>query len=205
LVDADFTETPRQRQVLDAVAQGLENKEIAENLGISEQRAKELVSALLKKFGVKTRSALAHAAVNMRILGSASNEWVPYSYFFDEAPILMAVMHGPHHRYALVNSAFVRAFGDRHYVGRTARECFPEAMEEAFAGLDRTYGGGERYEASELRRVYAMPDGQRRELFLSFINEPIRSASNEISGLVFYGWDLTAVLAKRRASDVETR
>jgi DNA-binding CsgD family transcriptional regulator len=201
LLDAGFTETPRQRQVLDAVALGLENKQIARNLGISEQRTKELVSALLLKFDVRSRAALARAAVNMRLLGLDTQEAVPYSYLFDEAPVLMAVMAGPQHRYVLVNSAYAQAFGNRRYRGHTVRECFPDAPVDMLTGLDRTYAGSERYAGSECLIRYQMPGGGSRVFFLSFITEPIRSAADEITGLVYYGWDVTALVAKRGAGE----
>lgn len=199
LVPTGFTETARQRQVLDAVVQGLENKQIAGALGVSEQRAKELVSRLLMKFEVRSRAALARVAVNLRLLGLDTRASIPYSYLFDESPVLMAITEGPDHRYVLVNSAFVHAFGDRRYVGRTVRECFPDAPEEAHAARERTYVFGERYAESEATRVYRMPSGERREFVISFITEPVRSASNAITGVIFYCWDVTEVIAKRRS------
>jgi DNA-binding CsgD family transcriptional regulator len=201
LLDAGFTETPRQRQVLDGVALGLENKEIADALGITQQRTKELVSRLLQKFDVPSRAALARAAVNMRILGLDTRAAIPYSYFFDESPVLMAITEGPEHRFALVNSAYVQTFGDRHYHGRTFRECFPDASAAALAAIDLTYTGGPRYTESESRLSYRMPGGSRRAFDISFITEAIRSASNEITGIIYYGWDVTAVVAKRHLAD----
>lgn len=199
LLATGFTETRRQRQVLDAVVQGIENKKIAQNLGIGEQRVKELVSVLFRKFDVSSRAALARVAVNMRILGLDTHAAVPYSYFFDESPVLIAITEGPEHRFTLVNSAYFQAFGDRNYVGRTVRECFPDAPGHAYAARDRTFTRGERYAESEAARVYTMPDGAQRAFTLSFITEPIRSASNEITGVVFYGLDMTDLLATRRS------
>jgi hypothetical protein len=149
------------------------------------------------KFDVRSRAALARAAINMRLLGLDTQEAVPYSYLFDEAPVLLAVMAGPQHRYVLVNSAYVQAFGDRSYSGHTVRECFPEASVDMLIALDRTYAGGERYTGSESLTTYQMPGGGSRVLALSFITEPIRSASDEITGLIYYGWDVTALVAKR--------
>jgi DNA-binding CsgD family transcriptional regulator len=201
LLDSGFTETPRQRQVLDGVALGLENKEIAAALGITQQRTKEVVSRLLQKFDVPSRAALARAALNMRILGLDSRAAIPYSYFFDESPVLMAVTEGPEHRFALVNSAYVQAFGDRHYHGRSFRECFPDASDAALAAIDLTYTGGPRYAESESRLSYRMPGGSQRAFDISFITEAIRSASNEITGIIYYGWDVTAAVAKRHTGD----
>jgi hypothetical protein len=46
-----------------------------------------------------------------------------------------------------------------------------------------------------------MPGGSRRAFDISFITEAIRSASNEITGIIYYGWDVTAVVAKRHLAD----
>ena len=199
LLATGFTETRRQREVLDAVVQGIENKEIAQSLGIGEQRVKDLVSILLKKFEVPSRAALARVAINMRIFGSDTHGSVPYSYLFDESPVCIAITEGPEHCYVLVNSAYVRTFGDRDYVGYTARECFPCEPANAHADRDRVFTEGTRHEESEAVRSFVMPEGGRREFILTYIIEPIRSASNEVTGLVFYGWDVTDVVARRRA------
>ena len=53
------TLTDRQRLVLGLVREGKTNKEIAGDLGISEQAAKVQVRKLLRKFGVANRAALA--------------------------------------------------------------------------------------------------------------------------------------------------
>src|SRR5262245_47322998 len=54
--------TPREEQVLRHVQAGESNKEIAEDLGISEQAVKALVSRLLLKFQVSNRTTLAAEA-----------------------------------------------------------------------------------------------------------------------------------------------
>jgi two-component system, NarL family, nitrate/nitrite response regulator NarL len=47
--------SPREREVFSLIVQGLTNKEIASDLGISESTAKFHVSAILKKCGVRSR------------------------------------------------------------------------------------------------------------------------------------------------------
>lgn len=90
--------TSRQREVLDGVARGLENKEIAGELGISEQAVKQQVSVLLKKFGVPSRAMLARQSVTMAIIGHGSRSpEPPLEYFFDRAPILMGFKIGRAH------------------------------------------------------------------------------------------------------------
>ncbi len=51
--------TPRQRVVVELIAQGLRNREIAQQLGISLHTVRRHVEALLKRLGVPTRAAAA--------------------------------------------------------------------------------------------------------------------------------------------------
>ncbi len=55
--------TPRELDVLELVSEGLPNKRIAKELGISVNTVKFHVNALLSKFGVKSRTELAVRAV----------------------------------------------------------------------------------------------------------------------------------------------
>ncbi len=57
------TLTPREMEVLQLLAQGLGNREIAERLHVNERTIKYHVSAILSKFGVTNRTeAVTHAA-----------------------------------------------------------------------------------------------------------------------------------------------
>ncbi len=55
--------TPRQREVLELVATGHSNREIASRLQISENGVKAHVARLLVKFGVANRAALVRSAL----------------------------------------------------------------------------------------------------------------------------------------------
>jgi DNA-binding CsgD family transcriptional regulator len=75
----------REQQVLGAVLENLSNKEIAARLGISERTVKFHVSALLTKFGVRTRVEL------MRSHGTAAfpangHRWLPLPAAESPAP-----------------------------------------------------------------------------------------------------------------------
>lgn len=60
------TLTPRERDVLELVAQGLTNKEIAEQLFLSEGTVRNLVSVIMEKLGAKNRTHLSFIVWNER-------------------------------------------------------------------------------------------------------------------------------------------
>lgn len=55
--------TPRQRQVLRLVAEGLGNKEIAARLKVTSSGAKKHLEALTRRYSVSGRTALVRAAI----------------------------------------------------------------------------------------------------------------------------------------------
>jgi DNA-binding NarL/FixJ family response regulator len=60
--------TPREREVLDLIADGLSNKLIADRLGISEHTAKFHVRSLMDKLGADTRADLVARAARRGLL-----------------------------------------------------------------------------------------------------------------------------------------
>jgi DNA-binding NarL/FixJ family response regulator len=82
--------TRRQQEVLDAVTDGLSNKEIASKLNLSERTVKFRVSTLLVKFEVRCRGNLTHKVANMALFqfglsgGAASR--MPAVQGYDAAP-----------------------------------------------------------------------------------------------------------------------
>jgi DNA-binding NarL/FixJ family response regulator len=51
--------TPREREIVRAIAHGRTNREVAENLGLSEQTVKNQLSVVFQKLHVKNRLELA--------------------------------------------------------------------------------------------------------------------------------------------------
>ena len=60
--------TPREREVLGLLAEGLTNRAIAERLGISEHTAKFHVNAILGKLGVETRTEAVGEAARLGLV-----------------------------------------------------------------------------------------------------------------------------------------
>jgi serine-type D-Ala-D-Ala carboxypeptidase/endopeptidase (penicillin-binding protein 4) len=68
LPEARYELTARQREVLGLIVEGLDNREIAARLGISERTARAHVSAVLDRLGASNRTQAAVAAVQKGIL-----------------------------------------------------------------------------------------------------------------------------------------
>ena len=60
--------TPREREVLALLAEGLTNRRIAERLVVSEHTVHRHVANILRKLGVRTRTAAAARAVAAGLL-----------------------------------------------------------------------------------------------------------------------------------------
>ena len=69
--------TPRQLQVIAAVVDGASNKDIAAQLGVSEQTVKNRLSLIFDMLGVSSRLELALYAVHHRLLADAARPGVP--------------------------------------------------------------------------------------------------------------------------------
>jgi PAS domain-containing protein len=70
---------------------------------------------------------------------------------FEQAPGFITILTGPEHVFEFTNAAYRRLFGARDYVGKTARDAFPELAEQDFFDLlDRVYATGERFVAERI-------------------------------------------------------
>ena len=68
---AELTEplTPRELEVLELLAKGLANREIAQALGISSHTAKFHVAQILEKAGAATRTEAVRQALRLGLIG----------------------------------------------------------------------------------------------------------------------------------------
>lgn len=183
--------TPRQMEVLEGVLAGLESKEIAPLLGVSEQSIKEHISTLLQKFDVPNRAALAEAASRLDFTGSLDIERTWVRQFMREAQLQICVLRGPELRYATVNEAFRHAVADRPVIGRTMREAFPELVGQGvFERVERVYATGEPSIVSEQPVRWDRGAGveDRR---VTLVLQPLRDDDGAVNGVISFGIDVT--------------
>jgi DNA-binding CsgD family transcriptional regulator len=192
--------TTRQKQVLDLVVQGQENREIAHRLGISEQVAKDHVSVLLRRFGVPNRAALARAAVELRIFGSMTTAEIGWlNYLFLDAPVGIAVVRGPTYTYAIVNPAYRRAIGGRDVIGKTVADAFPDSPQGPFiALLDKVYATGEAIYEFEYQNRWDRRGVGVEEGWVNQWLQPIRDEEGAVTGVIIFVDDATDQIRARR-------
>ena len=199
--------TDRQAAILELVASGLENKEIAHQLGISEQAVKEHVSNLLRALAAPNRAALGDAAATRRFVGTANVDPDWLSVLFVNAPVHIALFEGGDHRFVAVNETYRNSAGPRELLGRTFREAFPDLDESGVVRLlDEAFASGESRRADELpARWYRDDSGQPAPGFFTLLIQPMRYADSTIGGVAFFAIDVTdqvvADNAARQLSD----
>ncbi len=186
--------TDRQASILELVATGLENKEIAHQLGISEQAVKEHVSNLLRLLSAPNRAALADAAATRRFVGTSDLDPGWLSVLFLDAPALIALLEGPEHRFVAANETYRRAAGPRELDGRTFREVFPDLDETGLVRyLTDAFTTGEPQRAAEVpARWYRAQDAAAPDPgYLTLLVQPMRTADGAVGGVVFFAIDVT--------------
>ena len=192
----DMRLTPRQSEVLERVVRGFENKQIAKELGVSEQAVKEHVSLLLQRFGVPNRAALAEAGTQRMITGHRAIEPAWLQYLFSEAPVMIAMLRGPQHVIEIANEAFRRACAGREFLGRRIRDVFPEISSEMLATYDEVYASGIPAVRHEMPAKF-LRDGTPEPGFGSFIFQPLRGEDTNVNGVMVFCLDVTEQVRSR--------
>ncbi|CAN5685986.1 hypothetical protein BH10PSE5_BH10PSE5_23150 [soil metagenome] len=120
---------------------------------------------------------------------------------FKQAPGFICTLSGPDHVFDFVNTAYERLFGARGFLGRPARDCFPDLEGQGFFELlDTVYGSGRRHVAlGAMIRLRAAPDGPEEDRFLDFIYEPMTDETGKVIGIFCEGHDVTEAQRAQQA------
>lgn len=194
--------TRRETEVLALLLRGLENKEIAYQLGIAEPSVKQYVSQLFQKFDVPNRAALAATASRMELSGELGIDikWLPQ--FFRNAEPMIVVGRGPDIRYEAANDSWIRSVGDRPFIGRTMRETFPELDGQGiFETVERVYATGEAVVEHEVVRNWDRGNGIERRLVDQVI-QPLHDEHGAVNGIMSFALDVTDLVEPHRQADL---
>jgi PAS domain S-box-containing protein len=126
---------------------------------------------------------------------------------FEQAPVPIAVVEGPEHRFTLANPSYRRFAAERVLEGRTVREAFPELEGQGiYEILDGVYTGGEPFVAEELRIVFRhRPEQDPAERVLTFNYQPLRDAAGAVYGIAVVVVDVTDQVHGREMAEAANR
>jgi PAS domain S-box-containing protein len=123
----------------------------------------------------------------------STEELSRFREMFAQSPSFSCLLHGPDHRFVLVNPAYQQLIGHRDVVGRPVRMAVPEAADQGFLELlDRVFATGEPYIGKNIKIVLQRIPGAAPETrYLDFVYQPIRDACGQVTSIFVEGSDIT--------------
>ena len=110
---------------------------------------------------------------------------------FQQAPAFFALLKGPQHVFEMVNPQYTRLIGGRNVLGKSAREAFPEVIEQGIIHiLDKVYRTGQPFIGRDMP-VTLVANDVPEERLLDFVYQPLRESDGSVSGILVFGVDLT--------------
>jgi PAS domain S-box-containing protein len=121
---------------------------------------------------------------------------------FESIPVLVAALEGPDHRMVAANGAYRTFAGRADFIGKTARQVFPDAASQRlFELLDQVYASGEPVTAREWRiQLDPAGTGAPDEVYLDFTVTPWRTADGGVRGVLVVQTDVTDRVRERQAA-----
>ncbi|THC46700.1 ATP-binding protein [Massilia sp. Mn16-1_5] len=116
-----------------------------------------------------------------------------FTGLFEEAPIFMALLHGPQHEFEFINPGYRRLIGHRDVVGRPMAEVLQDVAAQGYvAMLDEVYRTGVPITAASAKYgMQVVPGGPVSERYIDFVLQPVRDAAGAIDGIFILGTDVT--------------
>jgi signal transduction histidine kinase/DNA-binding response OmpR family regulator len=128
------------------------------------------------------------------------------SVIFEQAPVAIAILRGPEHRFEIANPHYRQVIGGREVVGRTVRDALPEVVPQGFIELlDRVYRTGEPFAAQSFPIKLHNRDGALEEHFFDLIYQPLVDSEGRVDGIAAIGHDVTALASARRDAEAANR
>lgn len=128
---------------------------------------------------------------------------------FLRAPVAIATLSGPQHRFTLVNERYLELVGRRSaadIVGATVIEVFPELRgQQILPILDSVYRTGVPYVGTEVALSLQRDDKDRpSEMYFDFVYQPSHDVDGKVNGILVLVTESTShVLARRELEDTQ--
>ena len=123
---------------------------------------------------------------------------------FEHAPVGVAILHGEHHVFEYVNTAYADMIGGRDVVGKPALEALPELSGQILLDLlDGVYTSAKRYVGRSLK-VLLNRGGAPEETFFDFVYQPLRE-DGRVSGIAVVCFEVTELAKARRDAEAANR
>lgn len=122
----------------------------------------------------------------------------------DSAPIAIAVLEGPEHRYVAANASYQAIKPGAQFVGRTVSEVAPEAERQGIiALLDRVYATGEQF--TTVDQLVEIDDGMDsiEPRYFTFVLARYEDAEGRPEGVISISLETTEQVLARRRVDQE--
>ncbi|HEX4683086.1 MAG TPA: ATP-binding protein [Gemmatimonadaceae bacterium] len=129
---------------------------------------------------------------------------------FSQAPVAVAVLRGPRHRYELTNPRYDQLVGNRPVIGKEIRDALPELTGQRIVELlDRVYSTGDPVVGTEVPITLRPADATGLppdERFFTFVYHPLRDRDETVSGIAVVATEVTShVLARRELERLNQR
>ncbi|UOQ51613.1 PAS domain-containing protein [Hymenobacter cellulosivorans] len=144
----------------------------------------------------KGRARQQAEALQAQLLTAARHqaaERLAFFYIFEQAPVLVALLRDPGHRFEYVNPAYQALFPGRRLVGLTVEEAVPEMLAQGFVALmDHVYQTGETYVGQQMPFLAQPAPGQPPGpvCYYTFTYQAYRE-NGQVAGISIFAHDVT--------------
>ena len=116
-----------------------------------------------------------------------------FAELFQEAPMFMALLHGPEHRVEFVNPGYLRLIGHRAVLGHPVAEVLDDAAAQGYVSLlDQVYRSGTPFTATGAKyAMQAAPGAPVLDRYIDYVLQPVRTKDGRVGGVLVLGSDVT--------------
>ena len=121
---------------------------------------------------------------------------------FMQAPMPIAMLDGPEHKFTLQNAAYSGLVGGRDLTGKSIRAAFPELAGQPFFDLlDGVYQTGVPYHGNEVPVQLLQANGELATTIFNFVYQPWRDLEGRVKGILVVAADVTQQILARKAME----